>query len=149
MHLDNRPRRVLNWQGWWEILILALGIGWSHAGDGLIGLVANIQSSTGPAGLGWVLQRAVLLGQKVESKTTSFLQISPACPTPLGFSLLLSRQGLGHTFSSSSSSLSELASGEIHNSRCKGKARTPAWACSSCPKQKARTILASQRLSRG
>lgn len=61
--LGHGPRRVFDWQRWGAILTLALRGSWSQAGDGLIGLVADVQPPTGPAGLGWGLQCAALLGQ--------------------------------------------------------------------------------------
>ena len=62
--LGHGPRRVFDRQRWGAILTLDLRGSWSQAGDGLVGLVADVQPPTGPADLGWGLQRAALLGQK-------------------------------------------------------------------------------------
>lgn len=48
------------------ILTLALRGSWSQAVDGLIGLVADVQPPTGPAGLGWGLQCTALLGKNCD-----------------------------------------------------------------------------------
>lgn len=57
------PRRVFDGQGRGSILALALRGGWSRVGDGLIGLVADVQPPTATAGLCWGLHRAVLRRQ--------------------------------------------------------------------------------------
>lgn len=57
---DYGPRRVFDGQGWGTVLTLALSGGWSRGGNGLIGLVADVQPHTTPAGLRWGLRGAVL-----------------------------------------------------------------------------------------
>lgn len=60
---DYGPRRVFDGQGWGTVLTLALSSGWSWGGNGLIGLVADVQPPTATAGLRWGLQGAVLQRQ--------------------------------------------------------------------------------------
>lgn len=60
------PRRVFDRQRRGAILTLALRGSWYQAGDGLIGLVADVQPPTGPAGLGWGLQCTALLGKNCD-----------------------------------------------------------------------------------
>ena len=98
--LGHGPRKVFDRQRWRAILTLALRGSWSQAGDGLIGLVADVQPPTGPAGLGWGLQCTALLGQNCDREDG----LGSPCWRP---------ERLGCTFSSSSSSLSEPGSVEI------------------------------------
>lgn len=44
--MGHGPRRVFDRQRWGAILTLALRGSWSQAGDGLIGLVADVQPPT-------------------------------------------------------------------------------------------------------
>lgn len=105
------PRRAFDWQGWGAVFTLAGLGGWSQAGEGLIGLVADVQPATGPAGLGWGLQRAALGGK--DSLFPQFCLPSHTRPALLSFRYLEAAAAGAPTFSSSSSSLSEPGSVEI------------------------------------
>lgn len=83
--LDHSPRKVFDRQGWGTILARVLRGSRCHAGDGLIRLVADVYPPTGPAGLGWGLQRAALRGKSVGSRIAWFPQACPSHPHRSGW----------------------------------------------------------------
>lgn len=54
---------VFDGQGWGTVLALALSGGWSRVGNSFVGVVADVQPPTAPAGLRWGLCGAVLRRQ--------------------------------------------------------------------------------------